>query len=158
MWRFFSRKTILSRLLLLGSLLLTAGCGGSYGVVFGKISYKGKPLKGGTISFIPASGGVVTVSIQEDGSYKINRVPIGPVTITVSTLSIRPPSKGGGGKPMTPPPGTLPPGIDLTPPGMNVADLEKRYMPIPKQYSDPAKSGLTYIVQRGKQIYDIDLK
>ncbi|HTU18415.1 MAG TPA: hypothetical protein VMG10_10180, partial [Gemmataceae bacterium] len=34
----------------------------------------------------------------------------------------------------------------------------KRYVPIPSQYADPDKSGLTYTVKPGKQPYDIKLQ
>jgi hypothetical protein len=38
------------------------------------------------------------------------------------------------------------------------AEKERRYVQIPPQYSDPAKTDLSYVVTRGKQQHDIDLK
>jgi hypothetical protein len=101
----------------------------------------------------------VSSSIHQDSSYTVSRVPLGPATITVSTRMLRPPAKEG--KMMLsppPPPGPLPPGVELTPPGMNSAELEKRYVPIPEKYGDVQGSGLTYTVQSGKQEYNLDLK
>lgn len=57
-------------------LLVTAivGCGPSgpeMGNVTGTVTYKGKPLTTGTITFIPEAGGLPTAfaDIQEDGTY-----------------------------------------------------------------------------------------
>jgi hypothetical protein len=48
--------------------------------------------------------------------------------------------------------------MEMTPPGMNAAEMEKRYVPIPEKYGDVQSSGLTYTVQSGKQEYNLDLK
>jgi hypothetical protein len=158
-----SGKAVSRSFVLLGGLLLTMGCGSSQGTVTGKVSYQGKLLKGGTISFISTKGGVVTSSIHEDGSYTVSRVPVGPATITVSTSRFRPPPKGEKQMMMPPPKGEkqtmMPP--PLPPemiPKVDAAELERRYVPIPEKYSDFQNSGLTYTVQNGKQEYNIDLK
>jgi hypothetical protein len=43
-------------------------------------------------------------------------------------------------------------------PGARSQGDEKRYVPIPEQYSDPESSGLTLDVKKGTQQHDIDLK
>jgi hypothetical protein len=64
--------------LLLTLALVVAGCGsGGRGTVSGKVSYQGKPLTGGLVTFNNPGGvaKVVTAEIQGDGSYKATNVP-----------------------------------------------------------------------------------
>jgi hypothetical protein len=148
--------------LYLCGILLAAGCGGK-GVVSGKVLYKGQPVRGGNVSFIPEGGGVMSSPIEEDGNYTIQNVPVGRVTITLETDSIRPFLQRGG--PGSAPPPELqknmnsdPAKQDMAKTEAQMADRAKRYVRIPPQYSDPNKSNLTYVVKSGKQEYDIELK
>src|SRR5256885_16873266 len=75
--------------LALASVLAASGCGGT-GTITGKVSYKGTPLKGGTVYFISAGGFVGQSPIEEDGTYTIPKMPPGEVTITVETDSVKP--------------------------------------------------------------------
>jgi hypothetical protein len=152
-------------LLALAALLGAAGCT-SYGEVSGKVTYKGKSLKGGSITFTIPGKGSVAAQIAEDGSYTVAQVPAGEARIAVETKSVGPPAKAPGpmafmrGPPkMTPPkesdlPKDAHAPMSTAPPK---ADL-KRYVPIPDQYGDPEKSGLTFKVTGGAQTHDIDLK
>ena len=97
------------------------------------------------------SGGVVSAAIQEDGSYTISKVPIGPATVTVETMSLRPTARAAMPGPYANAP------KDVMPGARSQGD-EKRYVPIPEQYSDPESSGLTLDVKKGTQQHDIDLK
>jgi hypothetical protein len=83
--------------LFLCGILVAAGCGGQKGEVSGKVSYQGQPVRGGMVSFIPEAGGLKTSAIEEDGSYTVRDVPLGPVKITVETDSFRPPVMPQGG-------------------------------------------------------------
>jgi hypothetical protein len=143
-------------ILCLCGALLTAGCGGGKGVVSGKVSYQGKPVSVGSVSFILEGGGVMSSPIEEDGSYTIRNVPPGTVKITVETTSARPPSMQGspGGK--GGPPEFMMKYVKEKDP--KLAERGKKYVPIPEQYSDPAKSNLTFVVKSGKQQHDVDLK
>jgi hypothetical protein len=137
--------------------LLLAGCGGSQGTVSGKVSYKGQPLKGGTVSIIPKAGGVVSAPIKEDGSYTISHVPPGPARVTVETRSLRPmPKRAMPGPYAKMPKDAIPEGVKV--PGVTSQGDPNRYVAIPDQYADPEKSGLSLDVQRGSQPHDIDLK
>jgi hypothetical protein len=131
---------------------LLAGCGGSKGTVSGKVSYKDQPLKGGNVSIISKSGGVMSSPIEEDGSYKISKVPPGPATITVETKSLRPVSQKALPGPYAKAP------KDALPPNLTSQGDAKRYVPIPEQYADPEKSGLSLDVKSGSQTHNIDLK
>src|SRR5262245_33992763 len=70
---------ILSLVLLLGVL----GCSRS-GTVTGKVTFGGQTVPVGTITFHPEKGKAVAVEIVE-GEYTAEKVPAGPVTVTVST-------------------------------------------------------------------------
>ncbi len=135
-------------------ILLAAGCG-SKGVVSGKVLYQGKPVRGGSVSFILEGGGTMFSPIEEDGSYTIPNVPPGTVKITVETESFRPTvmqRDASGGAPEF-----MKKYIQEKEPQL-LEQRAKRYVKIPPQYSDPDKSNLTYVVKSGKQEHDIDLK
>jgi hypothetical protein len=139
-------------------LLGTAGCA-SKGDISGKVLYQGKPLPGGTVTFLPAGGkGAFNSSIQKDGSYSLTKVPPGEVTITVETESKKP-------APQTTPQAAAKARryiekMQKNWPGRTLSRLpsKEQYVPIPASYKDPEKSGLTYTVTGGTQTYDIELK
>jgi len=139
--------------------VLSAGCG-SKGTVSGKVFYRGKPLPRGMVTFVPEGKGETrTARINEDGSYRIDRVPAGPAKIAVISYAGPSASLPGPGS-RTPgimerkPPKDAPPEVkDIFPSGKT-----SEYVTIPKQYEDPDKSGLTYTVKSGSQDFDIQLK
>jgi hypothetical protein len=135
-------------------LILAVGCGGKKATVTGTVSYKGQPLKGGTVVFLTDPGGHPFRSeISQEGKYTINGVPPGSVKITVSTASLRPPQIPRNVNMPTPPKDVpLPPGAKY-----NQTGDPSRYTWIPDNYGDPEKSGLAYTVQPGEQTHNIDL-
>jgi hypothetical protein len=58
-------------------------------VIQGKVSYKGVPLRGGTVAFHPAKGKPIKVAISEDGGYALKNVPVGEARVTVETDSLK---------------------------------------------------------------------
>jgi hypothetical protein len=117
-------------------LVLAAGCGPSSGTISGKVTYKGKQLPCGTVTFLGPGERMASGLIATDGTYLIPKVPVGPVTVTVVT---HPPIPVGLSPiPMAPPPGS--------------------YVAIPARYKSPERSGLNYTVTRGSQTYDIHLQ
>ncbi len=136
-------------------LVLAAGCGKSSNTpakVTGKVTYKGAPVTAGTVAFQPKEGGAMhSASIEKDGSYTLNELPVGDMAVTVETESAhnnKDSTKGGnkqyskgGGSPM--PEGFTPGGGD--------------YVKIPKKYSDPKTTPLTHSVVKGTQTFPIDL-
>jgi hypothetical protein len=59
---------------LAGSVLPLVGCGGKErktAVVRGTLTYNGKPVPNGTISFVPESGPAATGEIQSNGTYSL---------------------------------------------------------------------------------------
>src|SRR5947209_18635287 len=77
------------RILPFGLLMLVLGCAGGSSAtpelapVSGKVTFKGKPLPGGRITFVALKGGQTgSGNIDEKGEYQI-RAPVGDVSITV---------------------------------------------------------------------------
>jgi hypothetical protein len=180
------RRGTLAPALWLGSVVLIVGCAGGKGDVTGKVSYDGKTLKGGTVTFAPADGEGPSFSgsIDENGTYTVPNVAAGEYKVCVETESLKGPAGAGGGA--GGPPGMKsskggggPPGIgtpDLSkvkdkgmagrelPEGYKgdglaiIRDNAKRYTPIPTDYANPKTTTVTYKVSSGSQTFDIDLK
>jgi hypothetical protein len=126
-----------------------AGCGGSGGPemarVYGMVTYNGKPVTQGTISFQPtdpANGAPATGIIESDGSYRIQTTEpgdgarLGSYTVAIRSVS------GEPDVPLDYIPRTPPP-----PPKSN----------IPERYANPASSNLTAKVERGSNQIDFKL-
>jgi len=149
-----------SRCLVLLVGLLSAGCGGGYGEISGKVYYKGRLLAvpGMMVTFTDANGRVFSSSVAPDGGYTLAKVPVGQVKIAVVVL---PPRR-----------------IDqiqqkeqeaVRAEIVKVSPEERERMTqsrpprrfaiaIPRTYADPETSGLIHTVTGGKQTYDIELK
>jgi hypothetical protein len=141
--------------LVLLALVALTGCGGSTSTVKGKVSYNGKLLKGGNVTFISTTSGKPSVSapIMEDGTYLATGVPTGKVKICVETLSLNPAGKRTF-------PNYKPPGGQKAPGGLasSPEDMSKRYVEIPSAYSDADKTTLTCEVKGGTTEHNIELK
>ncbi len=120
------------RLLIGLATLLLVGCGidPKAGVLSGKVTAKGAPVTGGEVYVVGGIGSneyAATAVIQPDGSYWMDRVPVGSVRVAVT------PPLGAN-------PGEVVPG-----PG------------IPPKFRDPNTSGLGLEVAPGPQTFDIRL-
>lgn len=131
--------------------LASAGCGSSAGTVSGKVYYKGAALKGGNVTFVTASKQSQLAEIQEDGSYKVEKIPVGAVTICVETASLKPTNQRI-------PNYQPPPGMEGNYKPPDNAARAKRYTAIPERYEDLEQSGLKYTVTSGGQEHDIKLE
>jgi hypothetical protein len=136
------------RPLLLLILPLATGCGGqATGTVSGTVTYQGKPLSSGFVTFVMEKGSPpLSSEIQSDGSYRMVNVPVGPVKIGVRP-KIQPETA-----------------LESSSMPRNPQDMNKfreamipRETPIPPKYHDPLKSGLTYTVTEGSQQHNIVL-
>jgi len=144
-------------LVLLAALCLS-GCGPSTGSVTGIVTYNGSPLMGGTVTFIHTEKNQSLIAeIGEDGTYTIDKIPVGPVKIVVETKSLKPPQGGrpGSSIPDYKPPKDAPTS-GFTPPDRS--EKAKRYVAIPDSYASAETSGLTYTVTAGSQTFEIPLK
>src|SRR5690349_13504580 len=68
----------------LAAAALVAGCGGGeqFGEVSGTVSYDGKPVEDGAITFVPDKGPTAGGGIK-DGKYSA-KVPVGPAKVSIS--------------------------------------------------------------------------
>ncbi|MCI0684691.1 MAG: hypothetical protein L0Y71_21550 [Gemmataceae bacterium] len=122
---------------------MLSGCG-SFTEVSGTVSYKGKNLTMGTVTFIGADGKKKgSTSIASDGKYKLIEPPLGQVRVAVQ---VKPPPKIANSKSET----------KLT--IGNEPNEKAEPVLIPSIYADPGKSGLSTELKSGSNTYDIDLK
>jgi hypothetical protein len=128
------------RLIALGMVLLpfAAGCGTRMGEVSGTVSYQGKALPSGSVTFFSKDNQVLGSSSIASGKYKVREVPPGPVKITVTTPSF---AQSSHGEPLA--------HKDMPPP------LES--IPIPRKYGNVEQSGLFFEIKPGPQTHPIDL-
>ena len=78
------------RLLLLVVLAGLCGCGHTAKIT-GKVTYQGRPVRYGAVTFLSADKTVRSCAIEPDGSYAIEGVPTGEVKIGVTSPN---PSRG----------------------------------------------------------------
>jgi hypothetical protein len=149
----------LVRLVVVVCLLTLTGCGSSNkNSVSGKVYMGDKIVKGGTVIFVMADGsaGRGDSRIEEDGSYTVEKLPVGDFLIGVETKSMKP-SATAAARPMTPPKNATPEQLEQF--KKNYPDENKKllYVPIPDSYGDPKTSGLTFTIVAGKNEFDIKL-
>jgi hypothetical protein len=130
------------------TLPLATGCGGqAKGTVSGTVTYQGKQLPSGMVTFVPEKGAPLYSPIQSDGSYRMENVPAGPVKIGVQPKTAQATQDAPSAMPRNP--------ADY---GKVKTAQSKSDAPIPPKYADPNQSGLTYTVTQGSQQHDIVLK
>jgi hypothetical protein len=121
-------------------------------IISGKVTLKGAPVTGGSMTFLPQKGSPTLITIMPDGTYKASGVPTGEILVGIETESIR-------GK--APKDGKLTdPGVISKPPsGVPGTAPMAVYVPIDKKYADPKTSGLTVTIsEQPEQTKDFDLK
>lgn len=136
-------------------LLGLAGCGADpRGTVSGTVTYKDKPLPGGTVVFVAENLKQERVPINADGTYSSSNIPLGEKV----KVGVEPAPKGA--KNMMPKgqkPPTMPEGGPKDVYGGGASD-GKEYRDIPQVLRDPATSKIVTKVERGEQKFDIPLK
>jgi hypothetical protein len=150
------RASRLERGLTVCLALLLAGCG-SKGTISGMVTYQGKPIPSGNVTFFPANGAPVVATIS-DGKYTAEKVAAGPARVAVVSISGDPGGSSAAGRMMDAKP---PPDAPMPEEARKVFEGKgriKKGIRIPANYSDPDKSGLTCTVTGGSQTHDIDLK
>ncbi len=142
-----------SAILFLLLLMPLVGCGRSKGTLSGKVTYRGAPLPGGTITIVPEKGNAAqTMSgkIESNGTYSVANVPAGAVKVSIRVSEPTPFAEA-----RIPPSEIAAKGNEAFKPPANSAQPTVR---LPLEYSDPDKSGLRYTINGGAQSQDIDLK
>jgi hypothetical protein len=169
--------------LLLGIIVLGCNKAPTTGVITGKVTYKGQPIKAGNVTFHTEEKGSYNASLALDGTFSISGVPPGPVTVTVYTEFLNPntnapdystTAKSTRGVPnlkLAPAPKQVVQGkgakitderraadqaAGMRP--MSYEEMAARFVRIPLRYSRPTTSDLKFTVEPGKQEKDFDLK
>jgi len=141
------------RLVLLPALILALSIGCAKNAnrsaeLSGKVTYKGQPVTGGSMTLFVGEGGY-PVGISPDGSYSANQLPEGEATATVTTDALSPNKpKYGGGKA----------GGGMSPPPEGKGGPTGTYVKIPDKYKFKDKSDLKVTLKAGKQQKDFELK
>jgi hypothetical protein len=131
--------------------VLLAGCGPSYNKVSGTVSYKGKNLTMGTITFYSGDGKTKSfTTIGSNGFYEAIDPPLGKVRVGIA---VKPPASVN----------LIPSGKDKdkdAKPKAVIGDTPSAKVEpviIPPNYADPGKSGLTTELKSGSNTFDIEL-
>jgi hypothetical protein len=133
--------------------LAQTGCGGPrVGSIAGTVTYQGRPLPTGRVMFHwPNDTEVRSSRIAADGTYRLEAVPVGSVTITVE--AVKPVARGVIGAQFSRELGFGSSGPTTPPPAADDSD----FVAIPDRYREPGRSGLAYEVKGGRQTHDLDL-
>lgn len=158
------------------------GCSRPVSSVTGSVSYNGKPLMGGSVTFVSQDGNSSrSTDISETGTFSLDKLVAGDYKVCVDTSFLAPqntsglPAMGSGGKMMMPPPTqpTIPKGAKTAPPKdasvpegyapsdpatMASAQNAKKYVKIPEKYKDPDKTDLRFQAKGGPETFPIELK
>lgn len=144
----------LRRTMMTAAALACLGCGVKTGDVSGTVTYKGKLLPTGAVTFLDANKQPVGSSPIRDGNYSVSKVPVGTITILVTT----PPLPTQRNVPRPPPPRGKPLPKDQPLPEFNPDKQPVATITVPTKYSDPEKSGLAYTARPGSQTHKIELE
>jgi hypothetical protein len=111
------------------------------------VTLNGKPFTGGAVTVVTEDGKYhFSGRIQADGTYRVERAPVGKVRIGV----VVPPSAR--------PPGAVPKGKDMKD-GKVAAPAQKSGGSFPASYSNPETSGLVGEIRKGEDnVLDIAMQ
>lgn len=149
------RARYLALVLAIATATGLVGCdrGPSTAPVHGKVTYKGKAVPIGTVTFYPTEGGRPAVgSIREDGSYELARkqlgdgVILGDYKVTIEAVKAAPSAEKPAS--LTGELGESAGAFAAPPP---------KYL-VPEKYSVQETSDLTATVESGDNTIDFDLK
>lgn len=136
---------------------LSVGCGGRTGTVSGEVTYQGKPVPGGFVTFRPfdASANSVSYTLERDGKFRVE-LPVGEVHICIDNREFEP-------RPAVTAPKL--PGMNLPPEVLSGMEqsakasrlVSDRWVKLPDKYYQIETSGLTYTVTPGAQEFNIVL-
>ncbi|HUP81879.1 MAG TPA: carboxypeptidase-like regulatory domain-containing protein [Pirellula sp.] len=122
------------------SSVFIVGCfqsGPDVGEVSGKVTFKGQPVKEGTVTFLnPSEGGAGESPIDDNGSYAIPKLVVGDYIVIVTPLMEMKDTD----------PGKSPP-----------APVEKSAPNIPVKYRQQGLTPLKSAVKKGKNEFQIEM-
>jgi len=139
---------------LIGALIVfaaVAGCSEPHASLSGKVTYKDKPVTGGTVIFVGEDGKQTRAEIQPDGMYSSPGVPLGNLKI-----GVQPAPKGPAG---LAPKGAKRPPIEKDNPLEGVYGKSGgEFVDIPEALRNPETSKITKKIDADTKTYDIPLK
>jgi hypothetical protein len=179
------KRSVLFRALALFSgsaLIMVLGCGYDNGLqlagVRGKVTYRGEPVKNGTVFFMPDEGkGTIgpsaTASLRDDGTYVASTdyagdgVIVGSHKIGLTALEAVATNSGAPGlDPEKDPGGSIQAKAKSAsgkPARKQAADLftdsggRKYHYVLPKKLSNPSESGISVRVERGSNTFNFEI-
>jgi ribosomal protein S16 len=127
------------------------------GTLTGKVTIKGEPVTGGSLSFNKDGKEVANVKINSDGTYE-TLLALGDFKVAVDTELFKKMLDSGFQNTTTVNPMVLK-DKKLTEEEMKalMGKSAGKYVPIPEKYRDVASSGLAVTIQAGKQEKNFDL-
>jgi len=136
-----------------GVLIIVLGLfflGRPTGVVTGRVTFRGKPVYTGSVIIVGKDGVAATGPIETDGSFTVAKAPVGEVSIGVVSKDPVYLHRVGIIKRSREP---------VKASALTAAPYDrKKWFPIPKEYEEPVRSGLTFTVTKGENSFNIDLK
>ena len=118
---------------------MACSSGPETGQVRGKVTFKGKPVTEGTVTFLnPTEGGGAEAEIKSDGSYSVE----GPVVVGNYMVEVKP----------------LMHIVDTDPGRTPPAPMEKPAPDIPRKYRMQGTTPLTATVKTGPNELNFDMK
>ncbi len=121
----------------------------------GRVTIDGKPVTAGNVLLVSENGQLTaSAPLRGDGTYVVKEPPLGQVKIAVETLLYRDRAAPEYGSEKTGKPGLVGSA------GMVLPDPMVRglvYQPIPEKYESVETSGLTLVIERKVQEFDIVL-
>jgi hypothetical protein len=149
------KRAIPSVLVLFAVCLSETGCskkvGGASATISGKVTYKGRPLTGGTMFLWSKEDVKFPVDIDGLGNFSMTDVPVGEATVTFDTdwVKGREKSAGTSGKGIG---GPVAFGGKSAP-----AAAPLKYVKLPAKYTNRNQSKLTWDIKPGAQSKDFEL-
>lgn len=143
------RRNLVRKWLCLLIVLTSVGCGVQVGSISGTVSYNGRLLPSGKITFVCEAGDkpVLTSSIT-DGKYAVEDAPVGQAIVLVETFQTTfttvpnmPPDAGSGGLPNSSRPNSH----------------SGKFVSVPDRYASPRESGLSMTIAVGDQTKNFQL-
>lgn len=144
-------------LLGLSTSLFLAGCGSSKkggAKVSGKVTYAGRPVTGGHITFTPPEGTPYQGSINADGTFAFSGVPTGDMKVSIDTEYLKSAQSGYNM------PAGAPPELAAKMQAEKAKlpqDTGPTYMKIPQKYASVTSTPLTCKIEAGSQTKDFEL-